>query len=446
MNKKIFKSICFATLTVFIATLILIMGALTSYFTNSQKRQLKNETDLAAQGIMLNGKEFFEGMDEKTDYRITWINSDGNVIYDNEADPEKMENHLERDEIKQAFENGYGESARYSSTLSEKLLYSARRLPDGTVIRLSFAQSTIWTLIMGFAAPICGVAMLAIVMSLCLATSLSKRIIEPINTLDLDEPMKNEVYEELEPLMKRIDVQQKQLKADRAALEKTEQIRQEFTANVSHELKTPLQAISGYAELIKAGIVKPEDIKPFAEKIYSESHRLSTLVEDIIDLTKLDNGGYGYQWEETDLYRIAENVIDSLEAEAETQHVRLNLEGNSAKLYGVPQLLHSIVYNLCDNAIKYNHKNGEVNIKLKKDADRVVLTVSDTGIGIPKECSDRIFERFYRVDKSRSKEVGGTGLGLSIVKHAALIMNADVSLDSKEGKGSTFTISFPERN
>ena len=446
MNKKIFKSICFATLTVFIATLILIMGALTSYFTNSQKRQLKNETDLAAQGIMLNGKEFFEGMDEKTDYRITWINSDGNVIYDNEADPEKMENHLERDEIKQAFENGYGESARYSSTLSEKLLYSARRLPDGTVIRLSFAQSTIWTLIMGFAAPICGVAMLAIVMSLCLATSLSKRIIEPINTLDLDEPMKNEVYEELEPLMKRIDVQQKQLKADRAALEKTEQIRQEFTANVSHELKTPLQAISGYAELIKAGIVKPEDIKPFAEKIYSESHRLSTLVEDIIDLTKLDNGGYGYQWEETDLYRIAENVIDSLESEAETQHVRLNLEGYSTKLYGVPQLLHSIVYNLCDNAIKYNHENGEVNIKLKKDADRVVLTVSDTGIGIPKECSDRIFERFYRVDKSRSKEVGGTGLGLSIVKHAALIMNADVSLDSKEGKGSTFTISFPERN
>ena len=424
MNKKIFKSICFATLTVFIATLILIMGALTSYFTNSQKRQLKNETDLAAQGVMLNGKEYFEGLDEKTDYRITWVNADGSVIYDNEADPEKMENHLERAEIKQAFETGYGESARYSSTLSEKLLYSARRLPDGTVLRLSFAQSTIWTLLMGFAAPICGVAMLAIVMSLCLATSLSKRIIEPINTLDLDEPMKNEIYEELEPLMKRIDVQQKQLKADRAALEKTEQIRQEFTANVSHELKTPLQAISGYAELIKAGIVKPEDIKPFAEKIYSESHRLSTLVEDIIDLTKLDNGGYGYQWEETDLYRIAENVIDSLEAEAETQHVRLNL----------------------DNAIKYNHENGEVNIKLAKDADRVVLTVSDTGIGIPKECIDRIFERFYRVDKSRSKEVGGTGLGLSIVKHAALIMNADVSLDSKEGKGSTFTISFPERN
>ena len=446
MNKKIFKSICFATLTVFIATLILIMGALTSYFTNSQKRQLKNETDLAAQGVMLNGKEYFEGLDEKTDYRITWVNADGSVIYDNEADPEKMENHLERAEIKQALENGYGESARYSSTLSEKLLYSARRLPDKTVLRLSFAQSTIWTLLMGFAAPICGVAMLATVMSLCLATSLSKRIIEPINTLDLDEPMKNEIYEELEPLMKRIDVQQKQLKADRAALEKTEQIRQEFTANVSHELKTPLQAISGYAELIKAGIVKPEDIKPFAEKIYSESHRLSTLVEDIIDLTKLDNGGYGYQWEETDLYRIAENVIDSLESEAETQRVKLNLEGSSTKLYGVAQLLHSIVYNLCDNAIKYNHENGEVNIKLAKDAERVVLTVSDTGIGIPKECIDRIFERFYRVDKSRSKEVGGTGLGLSIVKHAALIMNADVSLDSKEGKGSTFTISFPERN
>lgn len=443
MNRKIFKSICTATLTVFIASLVFIMGALTSYFTNTQKRQLENETDLAAQGVALNGREYFDGLTDKTDYRITWINSEGTVLYDNQADPDKMENHLEREEIKQAFETGYGESSRYSSTLSEKLLYAAERLPDGTVLRLSFAQSTVWTLLIGFSAPICGVILLAIVLSLLLATRLSKRIIEPINELDLDEPMKNDVYEELEPLMKRIDQQQKQLRADKAALEKTEQIRQEFTANVSHELKTPLQAISGYAELIKAGMVKPEDIKPFAERIYSESHRLSTLVEDIIDLTKLDNGGYGYQWEETDLYRIAENVIDSLESEAEADKVMLKLTGDSTRIYGVPQLLHSIVYNLCDNAIKYNHKNGEVDIDISRDNDRIVLTVKDTGVGIPEDCRDRIFERFYRVDKSRSKEVGGTGLGLSIVKHAALIMNADIRLYSKENEGSTFTVTFP---
>ncbi len=442
MSRKIFKAICFASLMVFVASLVFIMGALTTYFTNSQKRQLRNETGLAAEGVSLNGIEYLKGLETESDYRITWIDESGTVIYDNQADADSMENHLEREEIKQAFETGFGESSRYSSTLSEKLLYAAKRLSDGTVIRLSFAQSSIWTLLLGFSAPICVVALIAIIISLYLATRLTKRIIDPVNSIDLDNPMKNEIYEELEPLMKRIDTQQRQLKEDKAELEKSEKIRQEFTANVSHELKTPLQAISGYAELIKADMAKTEDIKPFAERIYAESRRLSNLVEDIIDLTKLDNGGYGYQWEETDLYRIAENVVDSLVNTAEAENVRLNLSGKSAKIYGVPQLLHSIVYNLCDNAIKYNHEGGSVDICVDRLGDKVIFVVKDTGIGIPKESMDRIFERFYRVDKSRSKDVGGTGLGLSIVKHAVKIMDAQIDVKSREDEGTTFTVSF----
>ncbi len=442
MSRKIFKAICFASLMVFVASLVFIMGALTTYFTNSQKRQLRNETGLAAEGVSLNGIEYLKGLETESDYRITWIDETGTVIYDNQADADSMENHLEREEIKQAFETGFGESSRYSSTLSEKLLYAAKRLSDGTVIRLSFAQSSIWTLLLGFSAPICVVALIAIIISLYLATRLTKRIIDPVNSIDLDNPMKNEIYEELEPLMKRIDTQQRQLKEDKAELEKSEKIRQEFTANVSHELKTPLQAISGYAELIKADMAKTEDIKPFAERIYAESRRLSNLVEDIIDLTKLDNGGYGYQWEETDLYRIAENVVDSLVNTAEAENVRLNLSGKSAKIYGVPQLLHSIVYNLCDNAIKYNHEGGSVDICVDRLGDKVIFVVKDTGIGIPKESMDRIFERFYRVDKSRSKDVGGTGLGLSIVKHAVKIMDAQIDVKSREDEGTTFTVSF----
>ena len=443
MSKRIFKSICLVALMVFIASLVFIMGALTTYFTNVQKRQLEDETNLAARGVFLNGTEYLEGISDEKDYRITWISADGTVIYDNEANADEMENHMEREEIRQAFSEGFGESQRYSSTLSERLLYAAKRLPDGTVVRLSFAQSSVWTILAGFTAPICAVAFIAVIISLLLATRLTKRIIDPINSIDLDNPMKNEVYEELEPLMNRLDTQQRQLKKDKAALQKNEEIRQEFTANVSHELKTPLQAISGYAELIKTDMAKTEDIKPFAERIYAESRRLGLLVEDIIDLTKLDNGGYGYQWEETDLYRIAENVIDSLINTAEAQGIKLTLSGESTRLYGVAQLLHSIVYNLCDNAIKYNHRGGSVSVDVVKADENVTLTVADTGVGIPEESINRIFERFYRVDKSRSKEVGGTGLGLSIVKHAAKIMNADIRVESRESEGTTFIVSFP---
>ena len=300
---------------------------------------------------------------------------------------------------------------------------------------------------LGFAQPICVVILIALVLSLVLASRISKTIVEPINNINLDEPMQyvgREEYAEIEPLLRRMATQQAQLRRDQQALEKNSQIRQEFTSNVSHELKTPLHVISGYAELMENGLVKEEDIRPFARKIRTESLRLTALVEDIIDLTRLDGGAAEMQRQETDLYRIAENAADSLQAEAEEAGVTLTVRGGSAMIDGIPQVLYSIVYNLCDNAIKYNRPGGSVKVTVGNYPGYAKITVSDTGIGIPESCLDRIFERFYRVDKSHSKEVGGTGLGLSIVKHGVMIHHAQIEVQSTPGKGSDFTITFPK--
>lgn len=446
MSKKIYKTIWIVAFVVFVASLFFIMGISYEYFTGVQKNQLKTETLLCARGVELSGADYFDGLDT-SDYRITWIDSDGTVIYDTDADETEMENHLEREEVQTAIEEGYGESARYSSTLMQMQFYSAQRLSDGSIIRLSIEQMTVWTLLIGFAQPICIVIFIAIVLSFVLASRLTKNIVKPINEIDPDRPMDyygKENYKEVEPLLKRIAKQQEQLKTDKAQIEKASLIRQEFTANVSHELKTPLHAISGYAELLENGMVKNEDIKPFASKIRSESTRMTKLVEDIIDLTKLDNGGSEMIWEDCDLRRIVENAIDSLETAASEMGVEFDLKLETAMMRGVPQHLHSIVYNLCDNAIKYNHNGGKVFVVVKNRSDSIYLSVRDTGIGIPKDSQDRIFERFYRVDKSRSKDVGGTGLGLSIVKHAVAIHNAKITVNSEQGKGTEFTVVFPK--
>ena len=292
MSKKVFRSIWLVALVIFALSLALIMGALYSYFSGVQQKQLRIGTQLTAQGVALNGMEYFSGLDAG-EYRVTWIAADGTVLYDNESDSAEMENHLEREEVQQALESGYGESSRYSNTISQKHLYCAQRLPDGTVIRLSVAQNTVWILMLGFAQPICVVILIALVLSLVLASRISKTIVEPINSINLDEPMQyveREEYAEIEPLLRRMATQQAQLRRDQQALEKNSQIRQEFTSNVSHELKTPLHVISGYAELMENGLVKEEDIRPFARKIRTESLRLTALVEDIIDLTRLDGG------------------------------------------------------------------------------------------------------------------------------------------------------------
>ena len=445
MSRRIFNAIVLVSLAVFLAALTIILGVLYSYFTDVRRDQLRVEMQLAARGVELGGTDYFEGFRED-DYRITWITADGTVLYDNEADSAAMENHLEREEIRQALASGSGESSRYSDTLSEKQLYLARRLPDGSVLRLSATQATVWRLLLGLLLPVLAVIAVALALSFVLASRLSRRIVEPINALELDDPTRyagQPDYAEIEPLLQRLDHQQSQIRRDQAELEKTSLIRQEFTANVSHELKTPLHVISGYAELLESGMARQEDVRPFAGRIRAESQRMAKLVEDIIDLTKLDSGGVGMQWEDADLHRIAENALESLATEAETAGVTLSLEGESAPLLGIQQYLYSIVYNLCDNAIKYSLPGGVVTVRTDALADSVRLVVSDTGIGIPPEHRDRIFERFYRVDKSRSKEVGGTGLGLSIVKHAARLHRAEVSVKSNPGEGSVFTVTFP---
>ena len=551
MTQRIFKSIFFVAVMVFVASVLIILGFLYGYFSDVQTTQLKMQTELAAHGLNLDGKAYFDGL-EAEDYRVTWIATDGTVLYDNYGDESAMENHLWREEVREAFKYGFGESERTSSTLEERALYAAQRLNDGSVIRLSIAQSSILTLILGMLQPMCTVFAIALILSLFLAYRLAKNIVEPLNKLNLDEPLKNENYDELAPLLRRIAWQQKELSKKSSELqnrqnefeavtdsmneglvlmnykgtilsineaaarlldtghesvgkniltinrnmelqeilskalagetaqkvvtinegyyqieaspvvadgaisgmallifdvterENAEQMRREFTANVSHELKTPLHTISGYAELMKAGIVKSDDVPNFASKIYGEAQRLSQLVEDILNLSHLDEGAEGMTRMEVDVYALCEATIKSLETEAEGASVKMSLDGESGIINGIPQLLASIVYNLCDNAIKYNKEGGSVDVTVTDKDSEVIVSVKDTGIGIPPEHLDRIFERFYRVDKSHSKEVGGTGLGLSIVKHAVKIHDAKVDVTSTVGEGTTITVAFPK--
>lgn len=552
MTKRIFRSTCFVAIAVLIACIVLIMGALYSYFSSVQMNQLHMQTALAAQGVNNEGLSYFDGLDI-SDYRITLVSPDGSVLYDCRADAGTMENHLKREEIQEALKNGEGESRRFSSTLSESSLYCAQKLNDGSVLRLSVAQKSIFTLVLGMSQPICVVLVVAIVLSLYLAYRLSKNIVRPLNELDLDDPLSNnDGYDELSPLLKRIDRQQKQLKRQANEMQKkqdeftaitesmneglillnpkgtiisinpaaaklldagqfskgkniltvnrslalqevisdavagksaekiielherhyqvdaspvisdgavggivlllfditekedAEQLRREFTANVSHELKTPLHSISGYAEIIKSDLISPEDIKPFASKIYSEAQRMIQLVEDIINLSHLDEGADSMSFEDCDLYLMAQDTVASLSSEADASDITVTLSGDSAVIKGVPHMLSGIIYNLCDNAIKYNRPGGKVNIDIRELASSAILSVRDTGIGIPPEHQNRIFERFYRVDKSHSKEVGGTGLGLSIVKHAAKIHGAKVSVESTPGEGTCISLEFPK--
>lgn len=447
MSRKIFQTILTVTLSVLLTSLTVVMAVLYSYFTEEQLTQLKNETVLAEQAVIRNGTEYLDNVDH-LDFRITWITADGNVLFDNEADKTAMENHLAREEIQEALQTGYGQSRRTSLTTGNNEMYVARRLPDGTVLRMSDDIATMPGLIRKFLMPLSAIVLAAFILSFLLASRLSNRIVKPLNELNLNElsqGAEDSNYAEIRPLLKRIGEQHRQILHDTEELEKASLIRQEFTANASHELKTPLHVISGYAELLESGMVRQEDIPMFAGKIRAESQRMSQLVEDIIDLSRLDAGGDGMKYEKTDLYRIAQNAVESLQIEADEANVTVNLSGSSAEMEGIPHILYSIVYNLCANAIKYNNAGGSVEVVVENKPEHAVLRVKDNGIGIPQEDLDRIFERFYRVDKSHSKEVGGTGLGLSIVKHAAKIHNADIKAESELGKGSEFILTFPKR-
>ena len=549
MTRRIFQSICLAALAVLIGAVVVIMGALYNYFSDLQRRQLAMQTSLTAQAVTVEGVGFLEGLAD-IDARITLIGADGNVLYDSHTDSQSMENHLEREEIRQALTSGTGYAVRYSDTLAEQFIYTAQRLPDGSVLRLSMTQYSTVALVMDLAEPILIIMVLAVILALWLASRLAKSIVRPLNELNLDDPMANSRYEELAPLLRRIDSQQRQLKGQQEELKRkqrefdavtnsmdeglvlindrgvvltmnpaaariigltrpfvginihsiaqkdvleevvdkaltghraeagfsmlggeyqveanpvknsggvsgivlllldvtekrrAETQRREFTANVSHELKTPLHAISGHAELMKSGLVRSEDMAGFAGNIYTEAQRLIRLVEDILKLSRLDEGADGKR-ENLDLYDLVCQTLDEMKHYTSRNNVTLNITGESAPMVGVPGQIRMMVGNLFTNACKYNKPGGRVDVTVSKAYRSVVLTVRDTGIGIAAEHQERIFERFYRVDKSHSKAVGGTGLGLSIVKHAAMIHNAKIELESKLDEGTTIRVIFP---
>lgn len=550
MTKKIFQSIIIVAATVLLASLTIILGVFYEYFGNIQKGQLTDELNLASVSVIKDGVDYLEQL-QSDHYRLTWIDTDGTVLYDTETGNEKLENHKDRAEVKTAFEKGIGESTRYSATLMEKTRYYAKRLEDGTVLRISAKYATTGLLVLGILQPIIFIIIGALILSGVLASRLSKRIVEPLNNLDLERPLENETYEEISPLLNRINRQSGEiskqlrrleektdefnqitesmkeglvlldnkgivlsinpaarnifgsdtqgavghdfLRLDRsrtlsAAIEKTfeeghseirvermgreyqldisriesagkvlgavmlafditeqeyaERNRREFTANVSHELKTPLQGIIGSADLIETGMVKPEDMPRFIGHIRKEATRLVALIEDIIRLSQLDEGNE-LPCEEFDLMDIAEEVEQNLESAAGARAITLSLSGRNAIMYGVRRLMYEIVYNLCDNAIKYNLPGGKVEIMVDRKDEEAVLCVKDNGIGIAPEHQDRVFERFYRVDKSHSKSSGGTGLGLSIVKHAVQYHHGKLELKSEIGKGTEIIVHFP---
>lgn len=557
MAKKIFRSILLAAAVVLLANLVIIMGCLYNYFMSLQEQQLRDELRLAAYGVEENGLEYLERLTDrdyrytwKPDYRLTWVASDGTVLFDTADSAENMENHGDRIEIREAFAGGESSSIRYSSTLTERTLYYARALNDGTVLRISVSQVTVFALTLMTLQPIMVVGVLAVILSAVLARRMAKRIVRPLNRLDLEHPLENDAYEELAPLLRRIHQQGQQISAQIQNLQKktdefaqitdhmreglvlldrnemilsinpaAQQIfgaetscsgqgfltvdrnhdlnlaiqkalesghseirierkgreyqtdisriesgdavvgtvllafdvteaalaecnRREFTANVSHELKTPLQSILGSAELLKNGLVRQEDIPDFSSLIYTEVARLVALVEDIIHLSQLDEG-VTLARESVDLYDTAESVADVLQDVAAGKNVSIAVTGEHVQINGVQGFVYEMIYNLCDNAIKYNVEGGAVEVAVSGGEQGAELSVRDTGIGIPIQYQSRVFERFFRVDKSRSKASGGTGLGLSIVKHIAQYHGAAIQLQSVVGSGTTVSVAFP---
>ena len=551
MTKKIFISILLVSAVVLLACFAITVGVLYSYYTGISESQLKAQTSVISHAVENEGIGYFNDFKENG-CRVTWINSDGTVIYDSEAQASSLESHADREEFIEALETGFGKSSRYSSTLTERMLYCAQKLADGTVIRTAYPQSTVFMLFLGMLPPLCIVFIISIALSGLLAYRLSRQIVQPLNAIDLDKPLENETYDELSPLLKRIELQHRQidrqlnelsrkreewnavtesmnegivlLSADNTVLSinksasllldtsadcigqdmleicrridiqslicqaaegknaeitaelrgreyqinaspiisdgsvkgtallffdvtdklQAEQMRREFTANVSHELKTPLQVISGTSELMINGLVKNEDIPEFAERIHGESLRMITLVDDIIELSRLDEGAAEVPKEKVCLMTAAEAVAERLTVSAQHKDVSVSVAGDKAVINGIPALITELIFNLCDNAIKYTLPGGRADIVIKDENNEAVLTVSDTGVGIPEDAQSRVFERFFRVDKSRSKEIGGTGLGLSIVKHIAEIHNARIYLKSKPGKGTSITVVFPK--
>ena len=549
MKKRIFRSILAVAVTVLAASLVLTVGVLHGYFQDRILAELIRSTAYIAQGVEEGGLSYLESGLPR-DSRVTWVAADGTVLYDNWEDPAGMENHAGREEIQEAMRLGRGTASRYSDTLSQKTVYYAMRLSDGSVLRTSDTQYAVWMMVLQVLQPVALMALLAALLALWLSGRVARQLVEPINAIDLSGPDADSAYEELSPLLSRIrgqsrqiqrqllDLQQRReeftaitenmseglilidqetrilscnsaavrlLAADGPAAEgesvltlnreagfrrcveeslagrpweallerdddcrrimaspveregspagavlivldvtekeRRDRLRREFTANVSHELKTPLTSILGTAEILENGLVRSQDISHFAGNIHREAQRLIDLVNDIIKLSRLDEGGHMAQWETVDLYALAQAVEKQLSAAAEAKQVTMTLAGGPAQVRGVPQILEEVLYNLCDNAVAYNRPGGSVTVTVSAGAAEVRVQVLDTGVGIPPDARQRVFERFYRVDKSHSTP--GTGLGLSIVKHGTAYLGGRVELESDVGVGSTFTLIFP---
>lgn len=553
MTRKIFQSIIAVVISVLLLSLALITGVLYNHFETTMLDQLRTTAQFAEQGVEQEGMAYFDSLHAQN-CRVTWIAADGTVKYDNRSNPKTMENHADRQEVREAMENDSGTSVRRSSTLSEHTMYYAKRLSDGTVLRLSMSQRSVLFLMGGMLSPLVFILLAACLLAGVLSYRVSKKIVKPLSEIDLKHPEQVETYDELSPFLQRIAAQNREIDARMAEIRKQqqefsmitenmseglfvvdrnyqilsynksamqifgmdprqehenllavnrsegfrnavdsalkgrhtqenlelngrvyqiianavcqpdfaedmvgavilvldvtekeaqEQYRREFTANVSHELKTPLTSISGIAEIIRNGIVKPEDIPHFAGKIYDESQRLITLIGDIIKLSRLDENQVPMERETVDMLEMARDVVQQLSSVARKSGVTLVANGTHGQVQGVRQVLGEMVYNLCENAVKYNRAGGRVWVDVQQVADHVVLRVKDTGIGIPAAEQGRIFERFYRVDKSHSKAVGGTGLGLSIVKHGAALHHAMISVSSEPEQGTEITLTFP---
>lgn len=436
MRLKIQKSM----MVILAVTLVLFYVILSVILYNQNmsilRAEVKQEAKYICTAVNISGTEYLEQMDnidEST--RVTRIDESGNVLYDSRRDADTLDNHSGREEVREALKSGEGEDVRRSVTVEKDLYYYALLLEDGSVLRVSREVDSLASTALTMLPVIGGLAVLMIIFAMLLAKWQTARLIKPINELDLEQPLDNDVYTELSPLLTEMDRQNREKEA-------VSNMRKEFSANVSHELKTPLTSISGYAEIMKNGMVRPADIPVFSERIYKEARRLITLVEDIIKLSKLDEESVELEKQEVDLYDLTREIVSRLSPQASQKNIRMELTGEPVKYVGIRQILDEMVYNVCENAIKYNNDGGRVTVWVGNTLEGPKISVADTGIGIPKEHHERIFERFYRVDKSHSKERGGTGLGLSIVKHGALLHGAKVSVDSSPGRGTKIEMQF----
>lgn len=436
LKKKIQNSMIIVVLT----SLILTYGTMifVVYYQTMEilKNEIQQEADYIEAAVCISGVSYLEDMDAvRENTRVTLIDASGEVLYDSGKQEEHLENHLDRPEIQEALKSGSGQDVRRSETLDQDMFYYAVRLDNGTVLRVSKNMETVFSTAMSILPMMGVVACCMVIFALLLAKWQTAKLIYPINHLNLAEPMENDMYEELTPLLQSIDKQNREKDA-------VANMRKEFSANVSHELKTPLTSISGYAEIMKDGLVRPEDMKTFSERIYNEASRLITLVEDIMKLSKLDEGAVELEKEEVDFYMLTREICSRLAPQAEKRNVRVEVTGEPVHYLGVRQVLDEMLYNMIENAIKYNKEGGLVSVWVGNTLQGIKIIVRDTGIGIPKEEQERIFERFYRVDKSHSKATGGTGLGLSIVKHGALMHGAKIDVDSEVNKGTKMELIF----